>query len=1780
MKLLPTALLAGTLLFSLVRLPAQCVLSVDAGEDIVVCAGTSSTRLAAAVGGDVIDFSWSPTTNLSSATSLTPLVFLDGTPQTLTLTARGFDPADNLIVNGDFEAGDSDFTTQYAPASGGIWGPLSAEGEYTVDDNTADTHNNFGNCTDHTSGSGMMMVVNGSDQAGQQVWCQQVSVTAGTDYVFNAFAMKVVNDANDAELQFSIDGLLLGSPFPVSGGVCSWLAFNAPYTAPISGPVEICVVNQNTAVGGNDFALDDIFFGEVCTATDEVTISVVDVQADAPATVEIPCEGQVVIDGSASTTGSNIFYNWTTAGGNILSGQGTPIITVNQPGTYTLEVTYDDGVTGCTDEVTVTVTDDEPTAVAVATTPGRIDCTTPVLQLSGAGSTEGDDWEYSWTTPDGNIVSGENTLNPTIDAGGTYEIVVFNSVSGCTALEVVFVGEDRDPPVASIAPAGEIACGGEGITLDGTASDAGSGFSFAWTTPDGDIASGESTLTPFVTSAGTYQLVVGRDANGCTDTAVVVVSGTLPPVVSIAEPASLTCVRSTTTLTATSSEPATFSWSTPDGTLINGQTEEAATAGSPGIYVLEVTGANGCTVRDSVAVTEQRTPPLADAGEPVAFTCGTAQASLDGTGSTTGDHIVYEWITIDGNIISGARTQVPAIDQTGEYILTVTDTLTGCSTQDTVRINSDDQAPPVAVSVAGNLDCTAATRVLDGSASASGEGYVFAWSTNDGNFATGQHTLTPTVDAPGTYLLTVTDTLNQCSGSRSVTVTRDTTSPVISIGPDLTLDCRQPTDTLSAAGSDLGAGFTFSWSTAEGRFAGPTNVAHPRVDTAGWYVLSITNDNTGCTSVDSVRVVTDLEVPAAEAGPSGQIDCTTPGLTLGAGVTTPDFDYNWTTTDGQTGDNPDTSRLTVTEPGLYVLLVADPGNGCTTTDSVYVTRDTVRPRAVITPPGELTCRITNFRLGGNQSSAQNDFSYRWTTTDGVFGGFETTSFPSIHAAGTYVLLITDLVNGCVDSAAVTVVADTEPPHVEAGDDLRLDCTTPALDLTTADSDVGAEFVAEWTTADGHFVSPPEGAMASADSAGWYFLTVLNTRNQCEATDSVEVTADFTPPLANAGPPQTITCTRPEVALGSSDPTPGHTFAWTTTDGNLTGGAFTQSTTADAAGTYALTVTATGNGCSAIQEVMVQVDTLPPALTLTGSGELNCLVSSLELAAVTNATVGYSWSTTGGIIAGADNGPVAIVTAAGTYRLEVVGTSNGCRSQREITVAQDTAAPSITLAPAAALNCLETERTLVADDLGPGFVYAWTTADGLLLGGADGPNPNAGRSGNYLLTVTNPANGCHSTDSLLLDDVSEIPALSVAEPVELNCTVTLAELVATTDLPPNTRQLSWTTTDGTLSGPTAELTATATAPGSYRVTVVNPENGCRNETTVTVSANRTPPTIDLATSVDLGCFITDFPLAAIASGQGDLAYRWTTADGNILTGSDAATATIRGAGTYELSVTDDRNGCTATTTVEARQQLLEDFAFDRRDPGCDLPEGTVRFGTVTGGTPPFAFSIDGGENFQTDPVFPRLEPDNYVLVVRDANGCELEDATSVVPAPELELAVDFNPQINFGESVRLAARTNYALQDIDTIIWTPRDSTFSCSNCLDPIVTPSETRGYRVRAETVDGCVAEQFLTVIVNEENPVYFPTAFSPNGDGINDTYHPFASATVVARVLSLNIFDRWGETVFAATDLPPNDPTAGWDGTHRGRPLNAQVLAYSVEIELVGGERRRYKGEFLLMR
>lgn len=307
---------------------------------------------------------------------------------------------------------------------------------------------------------------------------------------------------------------------------------------------------------------------------------------------------------------------------------------------------------------------------------------------------------------------------------------------------------------------------------------------------------------------------------------------------------------------------------------------------------------------------------------------------------------------------------------------------------------------------------------------------------------------------------------------------------------------------------------------------------------------------------------------------------------------------------------------------------------------------------------------------------------------------------------------------------------------------------------------------------------------------------------------------------------------------------------------------------------------------------------------------------------------------------------------------------------------------------------------------------------------------------------------------------------------------------------------------------------------------------------------------------------------ITGGAPPFTYSWQEDIGNSLSPQGLA------AGTYHLAVTDN-SGC----RKEAAFEVGSPPPLEALMPDCErLAEGQVAL-SPSGGTPPYLYSLDG-ESFFGPSLFDGLrEGQQYTVTVQDAAGC-LFTQNLIMPARyEQMITLPTTLNANLGRRILLQPELHIPDALIGAIRWAPAEG-LSCTDCLEPELLPLQDAAYTLRVVDIYGCSAEASIQVSVKDDAAIFVPTAFSPNGDHINDRFNVYANTYQVERVAAFRVFDRWGGLLFEKENFPPNDESAGWDGVSRGQPLGPGVYTYVVEVLLVNGNRQIVGGHVVLMR
>jgi LPXTG-site transpeptidase (sortase) family protein len=164
----------------------------------------------------------------------------------------------SIVLNGDFEAGNSGFTSSYTYAADGAGtSELYPERFYSVVKNPKNVHDGFNSKGDHTSGSGLMFVANGGPDTSDIVWQGTITqdLVVGQKYDFSAWVMNTAAAGINANLTFKAGAATIGS-YDVTSK--DWMRLFGTFTADSARPALVLRNNVASKEGGNDFAIDDI----------------------------------------------------------------------------------------------------------------------------------------------------------------------------------------------------------------------------------------------------------------------------------------------------------------------------------------------------------------------------------------------------------------------------------------------------------------------------------------------------------------------------------------------------------------------------------------------------------------------------------------------------------------------------------------------------------------------------------------------------------------------------------------------------------------------------------------------------------------------------------------------------------------------------------------------------------------------------------------------------------------------------------------------------------------------------------------------------------------------------------------------------------------------------------------------------------------------------------------------------------------------------------------------------------------------------------------------------------------------------------------------------------------------------------------------------------------------------------------------------------------------------------------------------------------------------------
>ncbi|PSL22505.1 DUF7948 domain-containing protein [Dyadobacter jiangsuensis] len=927
-----------------------------------------------------------------------------------------------------------------------------------------------------------------------------------------------------------------------------------------------------------------------CVDIDQVTI-VPAVAAAGPA--KSVCEGSGGVQiGTSPIVSPMVSYEWERVSGDPITtlsctSCAQPIANPTVTTVYRLRVTVQrKGGATCssTSNVTVTPVTAPNGIVAFAGDDKTICKNTPVT----LGGTADNTFTYTWTT--GQYLDNSQVANPVFNAGtagvtgGAANYTVTAVKSGCTFTDQVKVAVLN----SRISDQTETVCGP--VWSKHMDEDNAPGTAYAWSVVSGDgvvlqtAEGGKNAYLKSNTGVTTFRRTVSLNGVECSAEVSVQPCSGGPgscnfEIVTLSDQGCPKVFAGSVLKLGTSLGNASdynFSWS--PANLVDNARAATVNITSTAQATITVTITNKYDASFSCVKSMVINPPgwaLPVFSVEDKYACAGAPVRI---GSAPVAGFTYEWAPVAGLDNAVIANPYATVSSNTEFRVLVTETASGCVTRDTVTVNV---ATPVAAAGTDRAICNGGTVTL-GAPAPAGTNWQYAWEPTNAAWANG----TSATDAqpqvlfasasPQTFKLTVTDPLSGCTAVDEVVLSNSVTA-VEYAGTGATTCAGEPV-TLGRGGE---VSAQYEWFMADGvtpatglssnTIANPT-VLKPTVTTT--YVVKVSYP--GCVSpiTDEVTLtvneVSGLELADKTICPAGPIEigygaAGNPAAPAGAS-------YAWSPAAGLSDATAANPTATVAGKMDYIVTVTL-ASGCVFKDTVTVTQTANAGVDVAVCPGE------SVMIG---SAAISGATYLWTGA-GIIGAADVAQ-PIVKPAATTTYTVEVTVDGCTTTDQVIVTVNTPANFNIAGSTAI--CEGGITTLSVANPAAGSAW--QWTPAIG-VASPNSSTTAITGSATrTYRLTQTITATSCSNYKEVIVAVS----------PNTIAATAGDLALceGASGTLPlnvtssgSYSYAWSPSTGLSNAFAANPTFTANASGSYTVTVTDNANQCQLVKTVNVTIN---------------------------------------------------------------------------------------------------------------------------------------------------------------------------------------------------------------------------------------------------------------------------------------------------------------------------------------------------------------------------------------------------------------------------------------------------------------------------------------------------------------------------------------------------------------------------------------------------------------
>lgn len=396
------------------------------------------------------------------------------------------------------------------------------------------------------------------------------------------------------------------------------------------------------------------------------------------------------------------------------------------------------------------------------------------------------------------------------------------------------------------------------------------------------------------------------------------------------------------------------------------------------------------------------------------------------------------------------------------------------------------------------------------------------------------------------------------------------------------------------------------------------------------------------------------------------------------------------------------------------------------------------------------------------------------------------------------------------------------------------------------------------------------------------------------------------------------------------------------------------------------------------------------------------------------------------------------------------------------------------------------------------------------------------------------------------------------PEYCNPSGTITGIAALNTMPGTT--YTWTNGNGQIISNNLNVTNLPT--GNYTLTITKP-TGCT--TSLTVPVGYVPTYASAIEPTNVLCFGQSNGMAnlQVAGGFSPFSYQWNN-------GANTQDLSNVPAGTYIVTITDAK-GCKRKDTVLITQPTRIILATSMNQESCERQNGSALV-MASGGTPGYLYSWDTNPTQSTSQAA-GLSEGTYTAYVTDANGCTSTKSVVVtnIPSPIAMFTSDPMSGTPILQNNAHFVFDNQS-QNSTSYIWDFGDGNTSITK--NPKHNFEEPGAYNVSLTAYNsvGCKDVYEVPYEILPNGALYIPTAFSPNGDGINDQFFSMGEGIISFNMI---IFDRWGKEIVTLTNVSQT-----WDGTKNGKGVPEGAYTYIVDAVLNYGGRINRGGTITLVR